>query len=36
LNPYLLKKEFRGRNTIKEDEEKMYLGKKNYLYGECV
>jgi len=34
LNPYLLKKEFRGRNTIEQDEEKMYLGKKNYLYGE--
>ena len=30
----LLTKEFRGRNTEEEDAKKMYLGKKNYLYGE--
>ena len=34
LNPMLLTKEFRGREKFAEDEDRLYLGKKNYLYGE--
>lgn len=35
LNPYLLRKEFRGKNfTDAKEEERLYLGKSNFQYGD--